>query len=151
MKNVCKIPPGQMREVTDSLLLRVFSNEASSPLFVRGPFWWQPCLFTTKWLTGLSLWGGGRGGACVPSTRRSSWDPRYLMSGASRREVRREQTHSAGLSHIERVSVCTHCTLRNKRSVEAAERVYLGHSWTVWWLEAAFSGWVRTGFYWGFG
>lgn len=61
-------------------------------------------------------------GARVPSARRSSRDPRYLMSGASRREVRREQTHSAELSHIERVFECTRCTLRHKRSVEAAER-----------------------------
>lgn len=116
MKTVCKIPLDHMREITDGLLLYVSSNEVL--LFVHGPLVIAVPVYHE---VGDGTWPEGAG---VPSARRSTLDPRYLMSGASRREARREQTHSAGLSHIERVFVCARCTVRNRMSFGATERVY---------------------------
>lgn len=91
------------------------------------------CLYTARLVIAVPVYhevgdGTGPEGVRVPAARRSKWDPRYLMSGASRREVRREQTHSARLSHIERVFVCARCTVRNRMSFEATER---GCIWKV--------------------
>lgn len=74
--------------------------------------------------------GGGAGGGRFPLVGQTViTDPRYLMSGASRWELSREKTHSAGLSHSACVCVRERESERRGRKYETQDIVAHVKAW----------------------